>query len=175
LCGSCLWYAESGERLCEEDAAVWRAAGRTVHAPERYAEGIAHSEASAAAPPIDAAPYRGNSTDVGALLAAVAGLLSLGQCFGLAYVMPLLAFGLGLVGWLQAKDSIDPARTRLLSGVGMATGGVFVLAGLAVLTLCLMCFVLSLAIPSNRGTVFSTPLPPTFPTPTPFAFATPSP
>ncbi|MBI3359552.1 MAG: hypothetical protein HY023_00390, partial [Chloroflexi bacterium] len=74
VCGSCLWYAESGERLCPEDAAIWRASGRTVFPPERYAEGIPLSEASSAAPPPDQAPYRGNSIDVTALLATAVGL-----------------------------------------------------------------------------------------------------
>jgi hypothetical protein len=158
--------------LCEADAAIWRAAGRTVHSPDRYAEGIAQSEASASAPVPQSAPYTGNSTDVGALLAAAIGLLGLASCFGAGYLIPLLAFGLGLVAWLQAKDAVNPARTRLLSGVGLASGGVFVLGGLALMTLCLMCFVLSLAIPSNRTVVIPTTAPYLLATPTPFAVAT---
>ena len=40
--------AESGERLCPDHAADFLKAGKTVTPPERYAEGIVHSEASAA-------------------------------------------------------------------------------------------------------------------------------
>lgn len=159
VCGSCLWYAQSGERLCPEHAAAWSEAGRAVIPPGRYAEGIAQAEASAAAPGPDRAPYRGNSTDLGALLAAVAGGLGLASCFGLAYVIPLAAFALGLVTWLHAKDSTDPTRTRWLAGAGMATGGVFVLGGLCLVTMCLVFWVISLAAPGTRTLVLPTPTP----------------
>lgn len=125
LCGSCLWYAESGERLCPEHAAYGLQSGRAVIPPERYAEGIAHSEASAARPAQATAPYQGNSTDVTALLAAASGVLALGACFGMSWLMPVVAFGLGLASWLQSKESLDPKRTQWLSGVGMVTGGLF--------------------------------------------------
>ena len=165
VCGSCLWYANSGERLCPEDAAIWRAAGRPISPPERYAAGISPSEASAILTTPDRAPYHGNSTDVGALLATVVGLLGLASCFGAAYVIPFAAFALGLVGWLHAKDAISPSRTRWLSGIGMASGGVFILAGFAFVTLCALCFVLSVAIPSTRGPTLVSPNPFVIPTP----------
>ncbi len=160
VCGSCLWYAESGERLCPDDATIWRAAGRSVLPPERYAEGIAQSEASAAQPVPDQAPYRGNSTDVSALLAAVLGLVGIGSCMGLSYVLPLAAFALGLVGWLQAKDSLDPRRTRWLAGAGLASGGVFILGFLCMATICLASLVISLAASSGGPSApFVTPTP----------------
>ncbi|MBI3762209.1 MAG: hypothetical protein HY260_10150 [Chloroflexi bacterium] len=155
--------------MCPEDAAIWRASGRTVFPPERYAEGIPHSEASSAAPVPDQAPYRGNSVDVTALVATAIGLSGIASCFGLAYAIPFVAFALGLIGWLQAKDSINPGRTRLLSGVGMASGGVFLLGGFLFVTLCLACFILSLAAPGNRTVTFGAS------TPTPFFFVTPTP
>jgi hypothetical protein len=158
-CGSCLWYAESGERLCPDDAAIWRVSGRTVFPPERYAEGISSSEASAAAPAPDQAPYRGNSTDLSALLSALIGVVGLASCFGAVYVLPLIAFALGLVGWLQAKDSVNPRRTRWLSGVGLASGGVFILGALCLATLCLVMFVISLAVPGTRTVTLPTATP----------------
>ncbi|MBI3362309.1 MAG: hypothetical protein HY023_14510, partial [Chloroflexi bacterium] len=111
----------------------------------------------------------GNSIDVTALVATAIGLSGIASCFGLAYAIPFAAFALGLIGWLQAKDSINPGRTRLLSGVGMASGGVFLLGGFLVVTLCLACFILSLAAPGNRTVTFGAS------TPTPFFFVTPTP
>jgi hypothetical protein len=159
VCGSCLWYAESGERLCPDDAAIWRAAGRTVLPPERYAEGISHSEASAAAPAPARAPYQGNSTDIGALLAAVIGLFGLASCFGLSYVAPLIAFALGLVTWWQAKDSVDPRRTRWLAGAGLASGGLFIAGMLCLMTICLASWVVALGTSGVQSGGFPTPTP----------------
>lgn len=126
MCGSCLWYAESGERLCPDHAAEFLQQGRAVTPPERYAEGIGHSEVSAARPADDRLPYKGNSTDVAALIATLAGIAALLSCSGFTFVFPIVAFALGLAAWLQARTSADPTRTRWLAGVGVASGGVFV-------------------------------------------------
>ena len=160
VCGSCLWYAESGERLCPEHAAQFQTEGKPVIPPERYAAGIVHSEASAAKPARADAVYHGNSTDVGALVAAVVGLLALASCAGLAWVLPLFGGVLGLVSWLQAKDAVSARRTRWLAAVGMASGGVFFLFILSVFALMFACFFLQLALFSSVRT-------PTFVTPTP--------
>src|SRR5262245_48865145 len=118
VCGLCLWYAESGERLCPDHAAEFQQAGKSVIPPQRYAAGIAQSEASATRPAQPEAPYQGNSADVTALIAAVMGALTLAWCAGLVWIIPLLAFFLGLTGWLQAKSAFNPQRTRWLSGLG---------------------------------------------------------
>ncbi|MBL8059002.1 MAG: hypothetical protein JNK29_20010 [Anaerolineales bacterium] len=167
VCAACLWYAESGERLCPEHAAAALQAGRHVTPPEHYAEGIPHSQASAARLPQAEAPYKGNSTDLTALAALMAGLASALACFGLTYVLPLIAFILGLVAWLQARDALNPQRARRMSLVGLAGGGVFLLAVLGGLALMVLCFVLQFAVimSANRG--------PVFPTPTPFPPITP--
>lgn len=125
VCGLCLWYAESGERLCPDHAAEFQQAGKQVIPPDRYAAGIALSEASAARPSQPQVPYQGNSVDVTALIATVLGSLTLVWCAGMIWVIPLLAFLFGLTSWLQAKSAVDPQRTRWLSGLGMAGGGVF--------------------------------------------------
>jgi len=162
VCGLCLWYAESGERLCPEHAAELQQAGKKVIPPERYSAGIALSEASATQPPQPEVPYRGNSADVTALIAAVMGGLTLAWCAGLAWVIPLLAFFLGLTGWLQAKNALNPKRTRWLSGVGMASGGFLLgiaILGMLMLSLCFFSFfAASGLIGPGRG-----------PTPIPFA------
>ena len=162
VCGLCLWYAESGERLCSAHAAEFEQEGKVVHPPERYAEGIALSEAAAARPPAADVPYRGNSTDVGALVAAVAGLSALASCAGLAWLLPLLAVVLGLVSWLQSKDAVNAKRTRWLSAIGMAGGGVFLLFIVGMFALVFLCFLLQFALIARSG-------PGSFPTPLPFA------
>lgn len=163
VCGACLWYAESGERLCPDHATEWLQAGKAVTPPERYAEGIHHSQRSAAAPPQPDLPYKGNSTDVMALAAAITGLASLLSCGGFYYFLPLIALVLGLIAWLQAKDAHDPGRARWLGVVGLAGGSVFILSVLAIMALFGLCFFLQFALISSPGPSFPTPLPP--PTP----------
>lgn len=160
VCGSCLWYAESGERLCPDHAAEFQRVRKDVIPPERYAAGIAHSQAAAARPSAQEAPYKGNSTDVGALVAAVSGVVALASCAGVAWVIPLVAFFLGLVSWLQARDSLDPRRTRWLAGLGLAGGGIFVLFIVGFMALMFLCFLF----PVLASTFISTPVAPT-PTP----------
>ncbi len=162
VCGLCLWYAESGERLCSAHAAEFEQEGKVVHPPERYAEGIALSQAAAARPPAADVPYRGNSTDVGALVAAVAGLAALASCAGLAWALPFIAFVLGLVSWLQSKDAINARRTRWLAVIGMASGSAFLLFLVSIFALVFLCFLLQFALIARSG-------PGSFPTPLPFA------
>jgi len=158
VCGLCLWYAESGERLCSAHAAEFEKEGKVVHPPERYAEGIALSEAAAARPPAADVPYRGNSTDVGALVAAVAGIVALASCAGLAWVIPFFALALGLVSWLQSKDAINAKRTRWLAVIGMASGGVFFVFVLGLFALMFGCIFLQLALVSSVRSL-PTPMP----------------
>ncbi len=151
LCGSCLWYAESGERLCPDHAAEWLQAGRTVRPPTHYAEGIEHSEASAARPAQPRAPYTGNSTDVMALLSAAGGLISLASCLGLAFAIPLVVLGMGLVSWLQAKDALDPPRTRWLAGLGMGAALVLVVGFMFFIGACFILPLFMALISSSRS------------------------
>lgn len=152
VCGLCLWYAESGERLCAAHAAEFEQGGKVVHPPERYAEGIALSEASVARPPAQDVPYRGNSADVGALVAAVAGLSALASCAGLAWALPLLALVVGLVSWLQSKDAVNARRTRWLAAIGMASGGAFALFLLGTFALLFLCFLIQFALVTSVRT-----------------------
>jgi len=165
VCGSCLWYAETGERLCPEHALEFDTAGKPVHGPGRYAAGIPHSEASALRPKTGEAPYQGNSTDMGALVAAISGIMALVSCAGFSWVLPLLAFGLGLIIWFHSKDALDPRRARWLAGAGMATGGVFLVVAAGIFAIMCLFFTFA-AIASRAG-------PGGFSTPTPFLFPTP--
>jgi hypothetical protein len=162
VCGFCLWYADSGERLCPAHAAEFEKEGKPVHPPERYAAGIAPSAASAARPTAQDVPYHGNSADVGALVAAVAGIAALASCAGMGWILPVLAVVFGLVSWLQAKDALNVRRTRWLAGIGMAGGGVFLLFFVSVFGLMFVCFFLQVVIASSVRT-------PPIPTAAPFA------
>ncbi|MCC6191854.1 MAG: B-box zinc finger protein [Anaerolineales bacterium] len=166
VCGSCLWYAEAGVRLCPDHAAEALQQGQTVVPPERYAGGIAHSEAWAARPARPAQPYAGNSTDVSALVAALAGIMALLSCVGLSWVIPFLALALGLVAWLQARDAADPGRTRLLASLGLAGGGIFalLLIGLGlVMMLCMLSAVFGSLSAWPRGVATPIPVPTSIP------------
>jgi hypothetical protein len=169
VCGACLWYAESGERLCPDHAAEALHAGRDVTPPERYADGIVHSQASAARAPQADAPYKGNSTDLTALAALIAGLGAILACAGLYYLIPLIAFILGLVAWLQYKDALNPQRARWMGLVGLAGGSLFILIVLAGLALVALCFILQFALLASSSGGPG----PTFPTATPFPTPTP--
>ncbi len=166
VCAECLWYAESGERLCAVHGELWKEQGKAVHPPQRYAEGIGFSQISAANPPQPDIPYKGNSSDLNAFIAFVLGLSSILACFGIWYVLPLAAFLLGLVAWLHARDSVNPNRTRWLAGTGMASGGGFLLIVFGFIVLCLMCYVITIAASAGSGG---------YRPPTPFRFLTPTP
>ena len=164
LCGSCLWYAETGERLCLEHASEWVKAGKPVVAPQRYASGISSSEAAAAQPVKADIPYRGNSTDVSALVAAVVGLASIASCVGLYWALPLLALFLGLVTFLQSRDAVNPRRTRWLAGVGLLGSALFVVS---ILIFFGFCFVATLLPVILAGLAGPRGVPTPFPLPTP--------
>jgi len=160
VCGACLWYAESGERLCPDHASEWLEAGKAVTPPERYAAGIHHSQASAAQPPAQNIPYKGNGTDLTALAALMTGLGALLTCAGFAYILPILALGLGLVAVLQSKDALNPQRARWMGLVGLAGGGVFLLFFLLMVVFFASCFLLTmLASSSGPGPYVVTPIP----------------
>lgn len=159
VCGACLWYAEAGQRLCPDHAADQLRAGQAVQPPERYAAGIAPSQASAAQAAPAPAPYQGNQTDLTALAAAFAGASALLACAGFAWLMPVVALVLGVAAWLQHRQALDPRRTQQLSLVGLAGGGVLVLAVAAMVILFSLCFVVQFALIARGGRVIITPIP----------------
>lgn len=155
LCGSCLWYADDGRRLCEEHALAWHADGNEVSEPDRYEEGIVYSEVSAARVPLRRGAYRGNSSDVMGLIALILGGGVLLSCFGFWYLLPIVAFIFGLLAWLQSRDALDPVRTRVFAGVGLASGGLFLMFFFGTILLCTLGWVASLAANSISAGVFS--------------------
>ena len=73
--------------------------------------------------------FMGNSYDLVAVVAVVMGgiiFVSCLSCNTAWYCLPPLAVILGVVGLISAEDSIDPARTRLLSWLGIGGGAAVV-------------------------------------------------
>lgn len=161
VCGSCLWYAESGERLCPIHADAFRQQGRRVLSPDQYARGIAFSELSVQTntqrtlPP----PYQGNSSDVMALVSLVMGVAALLSCAGYAFLLPVLAFILGMSAWLNQRLSLNPRRTGWMAGIGMTSGGVFILGFLVIVACCGAFYMISIAATTNSGSFSPTPIP----------------
>lgn len=163
MCADCLWYADSGQRLCPVHGELWQLQGRPVQPPERYAAGSAFSQVSAADPPKPHIPYQGNSNDLNALLALFMGIAGVLACYGAWYLLPVAAFLLGLVAWLNSRNALNPGRTRWLAGAAMASGGFLVLAALALVMAILMCAIFTANQPRNGPTrptyYYSTPAP----------------
>ncbi len=124
LCDLCLWYADDGRRLCATHARELEKSGVEVHSPETYDEALQPVEINdpTLPSPPDRAPYRGNSTDLYAVLAVVMGATSLASCMGFAYCLPLISGILGLVAILNAKHALDPQRTRTMGAISVGIG-----------------------------------------------------
>jgi hypothetical protein len=139
LCAYCLYYTEDGQRLCAEHAETARELGVHVDDPDTYAAQLIGAQVGATRKQkrdersADKDLYRGNSTDVSALIAMILGLTSIGMCCGAAYCLPVIGFGLSLVALLNAKKAHDVGRTRRLGIIGLITSGVLVLAVVACL------------------------------------------
>ena len=138
LCGKCLWYVESGERLCERCAKAWQEVGHTVYPPEQFAQGIPATlnqpDVKAQSHPL----YSGNNVDLAGLVAACLGGMLLLYCVPcLNALVPLLGLLLGIMALVEAKRAANPTRTQILAGIGIAGGGFVLLAGCAWLGLTL--------------------------------------
>ena len=91
------------------------------------------------------------------------GIAAVLACYGFWYLLPFVAFLLGLVAWVQARDALNPKRTKWLAGGAMISSGVM-MAIFALVTAIMMCVVFSASISSRSG-----------PPPTPYFYATPTP
>jgi hypothetical protein len=133
LCGYCLYYTEDGQRLCEQHAHTAKASGLTIIPPAVYAEGIIPAQADAKRSLIDEQPkgaviknrplYQGNNQDLNAFIAMGIGVLSMAAWCGGYYCLPFLAVGIGILALMNAKDAVDPRRTRQQAWIGIGTGG----------------------------------------------------
>ena len=133
LCAYCLYYTEDGQRLCVEHAAEARALGVRVDEPAAYADQLISAQVGADRKhkrgwqDTDSTLYKGNSTDLAALVALVLGVVTLGSCCGGLYCVPIVGLLLSILGLVNARKAYDPSRTRKLSLIGLAASGVVVL------------------------------------------------
>jgi hypothetical protein len=136
LCGLCLWYAESGERLCQRCAQQWQSTGYVVYEPQRFADGIQTTLAGQGPPTAEHGLYSGNSVDLGGLAAACFGAMMLLSCVPCLNVLaPILGLLVGLMALAQAQHAINPKRTRILAWIGIGGGSAVMLLGIGWLAL----------------------------------------
>lgn len=132
LCAYCLYYTEDGQRLCDRHAEEARRRGLTIEEPGAYADQLIGAQAAMVGKRKrgstngDETLYRGNSHDLGALVAMLIGLISLTACCGGFYCLPPVGLILSLLALLNAKHAYDPSRTRKLGFIGLAATGVWV-------------------------------------------------
>jgi hypothetical protein len=143
LCGYCLYYTADGQRLCREHAHQAEAQGIFVIPPAVYAAGIIPAQARAsdvvAGPsdldfrpkgPKSSEPtvlYRGNNNDLTAFVSLLTGLFALVTVcsFGLCSpAIPIIGFLLSIMALLNAKQAVDPKRTRQQAFIGLGITGV---------------------------------------------------
>ena len=119
LCDLCLWYDDSGRRLCEQHAQEYELAGGMVQSPAQYSQGIQVREASGAP---QRAPYEGNRTDLIALVAGILGAASLFTWFGGGMCLPLVAGVLGIAALTNRVKGLAPDRVRQFGIFGILMG-----------------------------------------------------
>jgi hypothetical protein len=200
LCGYCLYYTDDGQRLCEQHAQIAKQNGLTIIPPAVYADGIIASQAEAKRQALaerninatfdlsdlevpkpkgavskNRAIYQGNNNDLNAFLGMLFGVLSFSACCGLIYCLPFAAVLMGFMAIVNAKEAIDPRRTRQQGYIAILTGGVFAL-GIAG---CVIFYVATIAGASTLGATTYNPTLFTFPTntvtPAPISTHTPTP
>jgi hypothetical protein len=74
--------------------------------------------------------FQGNNYDLTAIIGATGAAILLISCgtLGLAtYCLPVAALIVGFIGLRNAKDAVNPERTRQLSWVSIGVGGVILL------------------------------------------------
>jgi len=157
LCAYCLYYTEDGQRLCAQHAEFARQSGLHVEEPGAYADQLIQAQAGMSGKHKrelweDPTLYKGNSTDVLALVGMLIGVITLMSICGGTYCLPVVGVVLGLIGLLNASKAHDKKRTRIMSVVGLLTSGVWVLVLLGMMGLCFFSFQQSM-----RSLPYSTP------------------
>jgi hypothetical protein len=100
--------------------------------------------------------YEGNTFDIAAFVALVMGVVTLLVCGTMGYLMyclPVFPLVLGIAGLATAQKSVDPKRSRLLSGIGLGTGGITLLLAFVFFLVwtVLMLFVIALPLMMEGG------------------------
>ena len=153
LCGYCLYYTQDGQRLCEKHAQVARANGVKIIPPAMYADGIIPSQAEAArstdpgeakgAVKKNRVIYEGNNQDLQAFTGVVIGMVTaVACCSGSCCVplLPLVPLGLGILSLANARDAVDPKRTRQQAWISIVIGGFITLIGAGMIAFYMIAF-----------------------------------
>jgi hypothetical protein len=116
---------------------------------ERRTNGFEGSDDPLASEGIPQRIYKGNTFDIAAFVALVMGVVTLLICGTMGYLMyclPVFPLVLGIAGLATAQKSVDPKRSRLLSWIGLGTGGITLLLALVlfVVWIVLMLFFITL-------------------------------
>lgn len=97
--------------------------------------------------------FQGNTYDLTSLGALAAGVLMLVSCLTCNtgfYCLPLVPIVLGLFGLLQARQAVDPERTRRWSWLGIAAGALILFLMLT-LVLLYIAFIVFMIIAGQSG------------------------
>ena len=93
--------------------------------------------------------FMGNTFDLtalGAVAAAAMVIFTCGTCNTGYYCVPFFPLLLGIVGLITARNSVDSKRTRILSWIGVGTGGLFVIFLVLGLLLYIGLFIFALSV-----------------------------
>lgn len=170
LCGYCLYYTNDGQRLCEKHAQVARANGLRIIPPAMYADGIIPSQAEAARN-IDTEAtkgvfdkkrpiYQGNNQDLQAFVGMVVGITTLVTCCSgscCTVLLPIVPLALGILSLANARDAVDPRRTRQQAWISIIIGGLFTLFAVAIFAFYMLVFAGGFS--SISTTTFGNPVP----------------
>jgi hypothetical protein len=97
--------------------------------------------------------FQGNSVDLTSLGALATGALMLVSCLTCNmgfYCLPLVPVVLGLIGLLQARQAVDPERTRRFAWLGIAAGALIIFVTVTLVVL-YMAFLFFMALISQSG------------------------
>jgi hypothetical protein len=197
LCGYCLYYTADGQRLCKDHALQAEAQGVQVIPPAVYAAGIIPAQARAAesseANPFEqvvgaknkrgtiagkSVLYHANNNDLTAFVGLIASIFAVVSICSSGMCLPIFGILLSILALLNAKDAVDPKRTRQQAFIGLGISGLFILGIVACIGIYAAVIVGAINSSSNSNFYFSTPYTPFgFPTHTvaPIATSTPSP
>ncbi len=177
LCAYCLYYTEDGQRLCAEHADLARKAGIVVEDPESYSNQLVGAQADIFRKVKrgqalgDRTLYKGNSTDLMALIGVVVALVSLASCGGMMTCIPLgplVGLFLSIAALINSRKAFDSKRTRNLGLIGLVVSSLWLVLVVAVFFLMQIATVRLFNFSGNwANTAVFTPWPTDTPSPTP--------
>ena len=92
--------------------------------------------------------FMGNTFDLtamGAVAASAMVLFMCGTCNTGYYCIPFFPLILGIIGLITARSAVDSKRTKILSWIGVGTGGLFVILLVFAILLYIGLFIFAIA------------------------------